>query len=116
MKIYIILAVSLMLFLQACGGTDKYNAFADCLTDEGAKMFGAYWCPHCQEQKKEFSNSWNRVDYIECSLPNRGGQTELCNRAGIQGYPTWEFADGSRESGRLSMEKLSQKTGCDLPE
>jgi thiol-disulfide isomerase/thioredoxin len=30
----------------------KYDEFAKCLTDNGAKFYGAFWCPHCQAQKK----------------------------------------------------------------
>ena len=28
----------------------KYDGFARCLGDRGVKMYGAWWCPHCQEQ------------------------------------------------------------------
>ena len=30
----------------------KYDAFARCLSDRGVKMYGAWWCPHCKEQKE----------------------------------------------------------------
>ena len=92
-----------------------YDEFAQCLTDKDVKMYGAYWCPHCQEQKKLFGGSWDKVDYVECSLPNRAGQTQICIREKINSYPTWEFSDGSRVSGKLSMQDLSLKTGCALP-
>ena len=32
----------------------KYDAFAKCLASKQAKMYGLYWCPHCQEQKEKF--------------------------------------------------------------
>jgi hypothetical protein len=92
----------------------KYDDFAKCLTDSGVKMYGAYWCPHCLNQKKAFGNSWKYVDYIECSLPNAAGQTQECNKAGIEGYPTWEFSDSSRLEGEVSFEGLSVKSGCAL--
>lgn len=79
-------------------------------------MYGAYWCPHCQEQKKMFGGSWDKVDYIECSLPNRAGETAICNQAGITSYPTWQFADGTRKTGTLSLEDLSFFSGCALEE
>jgi len=112
MKKILILA-GLCVFLAACGG--QYNEFAQCLADSGAKMYGAYWCPHCQDQKQQFGPSWDFVNYIECSLPNRGGQTDVCKQANIESYPTWEFADGSRQVGALTFQTLSQKTGCTLP-
>lgn len=94
--------------------TGGYDSFAQCLTDSGATFYGAYWCGHCQNQKKVFGASWDLVNSVECSLPNRGGQTEACKDAGIQSYPTWEFGDGIRKMGSLSFEKLSEFSGCSL--
>ena len=94
--------------------TAEQMAFAQCLTDSGAMMYGAYWCPHCQSQKEMFGASWDIINYVECSLPNRGGQTEACNLAGIQSYPTWEFSDGERVTGVQTFAQLSEKTGCPL--
>ena len=93
----------------------KYDDFARCVSDSGAKMYGAYWCTHCISQKKLFGSSFSKINYIECSLPNNAGQTEACKSAGIESYPTWEFEDGSREQGEISLNKLSQTTGCSLP-
>ncbi|OGC81875.1 MAG: hypothetical protein A2788_01905 [Candidatus Abawacabacteria bacterium RIFCSPHIGHO2_01_FULL_46_8] len=93
----------------------EYDEFAQCLTDSGTKMYGAYWCPYCQEQKKELGSSWQYINYIECSLPNRAGTTAVCQDAELEGYPTWEFADGSRIPGKVPLAELSKKTGCPLP-
>jgi len=76
-------------------------------------MYGAYWCPHCANQKDLFGNSFQYVDYIECSLPSRA-QTEFCNNAGIENYPTWEFQDGERTEGVMSLESLAARSGCEL--
>lgn len=92
----------------------QYDNLAACLTEKGTKMYGAYWCPHCQDQKKLFGSSFAKVTYIECSLPGGQGQTQVCQDAGINGYPTWEFGDGSRMEGALSLETLAQKSGCSL--
>src|SRR3989338_8027832 len=92
--------------------TGQYDDFAKCLTENDVKMYGAYWCPHCLNQKSMFGSSWKYVNNIECSLPNRGGQTDLCNKEGIKGYPTWEFADKTRFEGEASFEYLSEKSGC----
>src|SRR3989344_5221879 len=94
----------------------KYNSFAKCLTDNGVKMYGAYWCPHCNNQKQMFGSSWQYVNYIECSLPNRAGQTQVCNQAGIRAYPTWEFQDGNILEGELTFTQLSQYSNCQLGE
>ena len=77
-------------------------------------MYGAYWCPHCNDQKALFGVSWKKIDYIECSLPGGQGQKQECTVAGITGYPTWEFSDGTRESRVLSLEELADKEGCPL--
>jgi len=90
----------------------RYDQLARCLTDKGAKMYGAYWCPHCKEQKEMFGASFKYVKYIECSLPGGRGQNSLCRQAGIKGYPTWEFGDGSRQAGKLSLFELAEKAGC----
>lgn len=91
-----------------------YDTFAQCLTDAGAKFYGAYWCPHCQAQKKLFENS-TKLPYIECSTPNGQAQTPVCIDAKITGYPTWDFADGSRAEGEQTLEQLSEKTNCPIP-
>jgi len=91
------------------------DEFAQCLVDEGATFFGAFWCPHCADQKKMFGNSVDLLPYKECSTPDGQGQTAECNDAGITGYPTWEFADGERLNGVVELETLAEKTGCELP-
>ncbi|MBI4439900.1 hypothetical protein HY638_02920 [Candidatus Woesearchaeota archaeon] len=113
MKLLIWLVVLIVpaLLLLGCS-TKNYDTLAKCLSEKGVKMYGAYWCPHCQNQEKMFGDSWKYVTYVECSLPNRAGQTQICKDAKIEGYPTWEFSDGSRLSGELSFETLSQKSGC----
>jgi hypothetical protein len=90
----------------------KVDVLAQCLTANGAKIYGAYWCPHCLDQKKEFGDSWKYVTYVECSLPDNAGETQACIDAGIRGYPTWEFADGRRVSGKLSFEQLASYSNC----
>ena len=115
--IYTILIIIIMggiLFFVGKSAGGDYDEFAQCLTDNGAKMYGAYWCPHCAEQKKIFGNSWKHVDYVECSLPNRAGTTQICIEENIQSYPTWEFSDGTKVSGFQSLQTLAQKTGCSL--
>ncbi len=112
---YVIPLIILTIFLVYFTSGPDTSDFAQCLTDNGAKMFGAYWCGHCKEQKELFGDGFKNIKYIECSLPGGDGQTELCKKENIEGYPLWEFKDGSRESGQLPLETLSEKTGCPLP-
>ena len=92
----------------------EYDSFAKCLTDSGMKMYGAYWCPHCNDQKEMFGDSWKNINYIECSLPGGNGQTKICIQEGIRAYPTWELPDGVRIEGGLSFSQLSEYSGCSL--
>ncbi len=101
---------------KATAEPSKYDDFAKCLASSGTKMYGAYWCPHCSNQKKLFGSSWNYVNYIECDARGQNGNPELCQREGISGYPTWIFPDGSRASGELSLRELSVRSGCALAE
>ena len=46
----------------------KHDAFARCLTERGVKMYGAWWCPHCVEQKEMFGASFEYAPYVECGI------------------------------------------------
>lgn len=91
-----------------------YDDFAKCLKDKGAVFYGAFWCPHCRDQKDLFGSSQKYLPYVECSSSDGNSQLEICKKEKIESYPTWQFADGSREEGELSLEKLSEKSGCQL--
>lgn len=93
-------------------GPGEYDALAQCLTEKSVKMYGAYWCGHCNNQKEMLGKSFKYINYIECSLPNNAGQTKVCQDAGIRAYPTWEFEDGQRIEGEASVEKLKELSGC----
>ena len=94
----------------------KFDSFASCIRDSGAIFYGTFWCPHCQNQKAMVGSSSRLLPYVECSTPDGKNQLPICRDAEITGYPTWEFADGTRESGEVSFRRLSEKTSCPLPE
>lgn len=91
------------------------DGFASCLKDKGAVFYGAFWCPHCADQKKIFGTSKRLLPYQECSAPNAQDQLKECTDIGIKTYPTWRFADKSEITGEVSLKTLSEKTGCELP-
>src|SRR3989344_5640597 len=103
-------------WVNASTGPGPYDAFAQCLKEKETVFYGAFWCPHCQVQKEMFGKSARYLPYVECSLPNGNGQTPVCEQKVIKGYPTWEFADGSRLAGEVKLQTLSERTGCPLPE
>src|SRR3989338_9221800 len=93
----------------------KLDTFAQCLGEKGATFYGAFWCPHCQNQKALFGNAKKLLPYIECSTIDVKGQTVFCSEKGIVNYPTWVFSDLSTSTGELSLETLAEKTSCELP-
>lgn len=92
---------------------EALDKLARCLTSQGVKMYGAYWCGHCKKQKEAFGEAFSQIDYVECSdSSNPQAQTKECEDAGIVSYPTWHFGLGDRLTGEVSMEKLAAKAGC----
>jgi hypothetical protein len=67
------------------------DTFAKCLGEKEVTFYGAFWCAHCQNQKKLFGSSAKYLPYVECSLPSGQGQTQICADKKIEGYPTWLF-------------------------
>ncbi len=104
-----------LIFFTQDRGPGPYDEFAQCIKDSGTTFFGAFWCPHCQAQKKDFGSSAKLLPYVECSNPDGQTQTIECKDAGVQSYPTWEFPDKSRVTGEQTFQTLSEKTGCPLP-
>jgi len=92
----------------------KLDQFAQCLKDKGATFYGAFWCPHCQNQKQLFGNSAKLLPYVECSTPSRQ-QLAICDEAQIKSYPTWRFADKTELTGEVPLSQLAEKTSCALP-
>jgi uncharacterized membrane protein len=88
------------------------RALAEHLADEGVLFYGASWCPHCQEQKRLFGASADRLPYVECSLggPN-APQSASCRAAGVRSYPTW-IINGMATVGQvLSLAQLADASG-----
>lgn len=107
-----------LLVLTGCGDAlgDKYVTFAQCLTDKGATMYGAYWCPHCQNQKKLFGKKgFEKVQYVECAEGGPDANPTLCAQKKVESYPTWIFADSSRVTGEQQLDELALRTSCVLP-
>jgi len=94
----------------------KYDSFAECLATKNARMYGLYWCPHCADQKREFGSSFHYVPYIECASENDPHElTPACKAAGVKLFPSWQFGAEPPKEGALTLQELSQKTGCSLP-
>ncbi len=83
------------------------------LTATNAKMYGAYWCPHCIDQKNKFGEAQKLIPYVECAPnPPKGvkSETALCEQKGIKGFPTWEI-NGKMLSGERTLDELANESG-----
>lgn len=81
------------------------------LTTTGAKKYGAFWCPHCFEQKQLFGKeAFAEIDYIECAAEGENPQQAACLAAGIQSFPTWEI-DGKFYPGTKTLAELAELSG-----
>ena len=94
----------------------RYDQFARCLSTKGVKMYGAYWCPHCAEQKEMFDKAFRYAPYVECGVNGSTSKMQpACSDAGIKHFPTWQFPPvGERVEGVIPLEDLSLRSGCPL--
>lgn len=87
------------------------------LREIGAKEYGAYWCPHCHDQKMLFGKEAAAlIDYVECDPRGQNSRAEICQAAAanVKGFPTWEIK-GQFYSGTQSLEKLADLSGYTGP-
>ncbi len=92
-------------------------ALARYLAEIGAKEYGAYWCPHCHDQKMLFGREAAKlINYFECDPKGQNSRAEICQAtaANLQGFPTWEIK-GQFYSGTKSLEKLAELSGYSGP-
>lgn len=83
----------------------------------GAKMYGAFWCSHCLEQKEMFGREASDIlDYVEC-FPNgyrKGTKIDkACTDVKIEGFPTWVI-NGEVLNGELDFSELAKASGIKL--
>ncbi|OSX68599.1 hypothetical protein BU14_2518s0001, partial [Porphyra umbilicalis] len=76
------------------------------LEEQGATMFGAYWCSHCYAQKQLFGEeAFARIRYVECAKDGAQSQSSLCREKKVPGYPTWEI-NGALYPGEMDLADL----------
>lgn len=98
-------------FSGNAGGAPAYEQqLAEHLTEQGAVMYGAFWCPHCADQKALFNEAIDAVPYVECDPEGEKANPQLCQEKNIQGYPTWEI-NGEFYPGTRSLEDLATLSG-----
>merc|ERR1711879_874589 len=74
----------------------------------GAKMYGAYWCGHCYNQKGTLGKeAMSLLAYVECDASGYDNKNKLCESKKVEGYPTWEI-NGKFYSGEQSLDSLER--------
>jgi len=111
--VFLIIAYFIVSELSVIPQQSNYDDFAKCLTEKGATLYGAYWCPHCNNQKKLFGSSLKYLNYVECDPNGENAKPELCKQNNITGYPTW-IINGTHYEGEQPLQQLSSLTGCSL--
>jgi hypothetical protein len=95
----VMVAIIAMMFIVIRGSSTsgKYDSFAQSLAKEGVAFYGAFWCPHCQQQEQWLDATRQKLAaedlYKECSNPDQS-QTQICIDKKIESYPTWTFPKG----------------------
>ncbi len=85
-------------------------ALAEHLNSVGAVKYGAYWCPHCYEQKQLFGKeAFSKINYVECAEGGENAQPDSCRNVGVQAFPTW-IIDGKVNAGTIPLETLAELT------
>lgn len=110
--------------MQKSGGVPPgtYDTFAQCLTENNLVMYGSQGCSFCAKQRAMFGDSFQYVTEIECDprFEEHNPRPELCVRKNIEHTPTWILEDDegntleAMEPGVLSLEELSELSGCKL--
>ena len=86
-------------------------ALAKHLKKIDAKLYGAYWCTHCYDQKKSFGEAAVRsINYVECAADGYKSARATCQEKGIKGYPTWEI-NGELYPGDKEIDELAKLSG-----
>ena len=90
----------------------------------GAKMYGAYWCPHCHDQKELFGKEAAAIyPYVECAPDGVNSKTAVCQEIAPKiekqtgqsfGFPTWEV-NGQYLTGTQQLTDLATKSGYQGP-
>jgi uncharacterized membrane protein len=99
---------------------------ANHLKSTGAVMYGAYWCPHCCEQKLLFGKQAVKesLPYTECDPKGANPQTATCQeefpKAEAQtqskaGFPTWKV-NGKYLLGPQQLKTLAEASNYKGPQ
>lgn len=91
------------------------KALAECLRENGAKLYGTSWCGYCSRQLDYFGPEGRElIEYVDCSKKSgQRGFDEECLNLGIRVVPSWGLADGTIVPGTQQLGSLAKATGCE---
>ena len=73
-----------------------------------AKMYGAFWCSHCNNQKQELGIEASKLfEYVECAKDGVNSQYGLCKSEKIPGFPTWQI-NGQLYPGEKDLSEMEK--------
>lgn len=73
-----------------------------------SRMYGAFWCSHCYDQKQSFGyEAMQYIPYVECDREGYNNKREICREREVPGYPTWEIG-GELFPGERSLDELRE--------
>ncbi|MBU0624843.1 hypothetical protein KKF05_00705 [Patescibacteria group bacterium] len=101
--------------LAPADATDPREDLARCLNARGAVLYGTWWCGACRRQKEMFGPHAELLNYVECT-PQDQPREQRCLDLNINSVPTWIFQDGTRVTGRQSLQRLAELSGCPFSE
>jgi len=85
--------------------------FAKFLRENNIVMYGAYWCPHCHDQKQLFGKeAVKEFKVVECAQDGKDNNYKLCQTKGVEFFPSWEI-NGEIYSGTRDLNDLAIMTG-----
>src|SRR5438477_10008630 len=85
--IVIVAAGGVAIYLWKRPRVSRLDAFAKCLAARQVKMYGLYWCTHCEEQKEMFGSAFQYVPYIECGTKGSCAEQPSCKQDGLKNFP-----------------------------
>ena len=88
-------------------------AFAQALNESGATFFGAEWSEASTAQRELFEDGSQVLNFVELTTPFRTSNS-IATENGLSGE-TWEFGNGTRVIGTLSLEQISEASGVVIP-
>ncbi len=112
----LIIILLLSYLFQGQQAQQERTSLAQCLTQNGVRMYGSYTCSHCLREKQLFGDAFKFINYIECHPQGPNPQTPLCETKQISNTPTWTIelndTEVKRVVGYLDAEQLKTFGSC----